>query len=360
MISIDVDKRLGAFHLVAKFAGGPGIVALSGRSGSGKSTLVRLIAGLDRPDRGRIALGPAHVLVDTERGIFVPKHRRRIGLVFQDAQLFPHLTVRQNLLFGRVFAPRAARRVGFDAVVETLGVGHLLARRTPRLSGGERQRVAIGRALLACPHLLLMDEPLASLDDARKAEILPLIERLRDEFGTPIVYVSHAMAEVARLAQTVVLLDAGRVVAVGSPQQTLGLADPGDRFAQATVLDVTLGEVDAAYGLTALHHPAGTLSLPAELAPPGKPVRVIIHATDVSLATARPVQVSIRNVLAGHVAAIEPQGPALVAVRIALAGDGLLTASATRKAVDELALAPGKPVYALIKTVAIDERPLIG
>ena len=173
-----------------------------------------MLAGLLRPDRGVIIVDD-RVLVDTQKHVFVPKHDRRIGLVYQDAQLFPHLTVRQNLLFGRWFAPRAGRAVEFDAVIDTLGIGDILGRRPGRLSGGERQRVAIGRALLSSPRLLLMDEPLAALDDERKAEVLTLIERLRDGFKIPIVYVSHSIDEVARLAAPVVVFSGGHVVATG-------------------------------------------------------------------------------------------------------------------------------------------------
>ncbi|HEU4358113.1 MAG TPA: ATP-binding cassette domain-containing protein, partial [Xanthobacteraceae bacterium] len=191
MIRVDVALKLGDFNLDVAFENGAGITALFGRSGSGKSMTINLIAGLARPDRGSIVLD-GRVLVDTEANIFVPAYRRRVGLVFQDAQLFPHLSVRQNLLFGRWFAPKAASAIPFAPVVETLGIGHLLERKPARLSGGEKQRVAMGRALLASPEILLLDEPLASLDTERKLEILPLIESLRDEPGIPIVYVSHA------------------------------------------------------------------------------------------------------------------------------------------------------------------------
>ena len=199
MIRVDVALKLGAFDLDVKFENDTGVLALFGRSGSGKSVTINLISGIARPDRGTITLD-GRVLVDTEAGVFVPKHHRRVGLVFQDAQLFPHFSVRQNLLFGRWFAPKSDRAIAFEPVVDTLGLGHLLDRRPARLSGGEKQRVAIGRALLSSPRILLFDEPLASLDEERKQEILPLIERLRDEFAIPIVYVSHAVEEVARLA----------------------------------------------------------------------------------------------------------------------------------------------------------------
>ena len=233
MIRFNATIALGAFQLDAAFEGDAGVVALFGRSGAGKSVTIALIAGLLRPDRGVIAVD-GRVLVDTEKNIFVPKHMRRIGVVYQDARLFPHLTVRQNLMFGRWFAGKAEQEVDFGAVVETLGIGHLLSRRPGRLSGGERQRVAIGRALLSSPRLLLMDEPLAALDDARKREVLSLIERLRDAFKVPIVYVSHAVDEVARLASRVVVLDGGRVVAIG----------PVDAADHVGVLDVpALGRV---------------------------------------------------------------------------------------------------------------------
>lgn len=338
MISVDVTLQLGTFSLAAAFSNDAGITALFGRSGSGKSTVINLIAGLARPARGRIVLD-GRVLVDTEAGIFVPKHRRRIGLVFQAAQLFPHLSVRQNLLFGRWFAPRAEPRIGFDAVVETLGIGHLLKRRPELLSGGEKQRVALGRGLLASPRLLLMDEPLASLDMARKAEILPLIERLRDEFGIPIVYVSHAVEEVARLANTVVVLDAGRVRAVGSPSEVLGLLPDTihtDRFAVTSVLDATVAAYDSSYGLTSLRHPAGDIYLAGPVGHRGRPVRVIVRATDVALALNQPRHLSIRTVLAATVAGIDQGRGPLAAVSLALRGGGHLIALATRKALDEL------------------------
>src|SRR4029077_11243429 len=226
-LEVDVDHARESFHLSARFSAVPGLTALFGRSGSGKTTLVDIVGGLIRPDRGRIAID-GQVLVDTERGIFVPKHRRRIGYVFQDSRLFPHLSVRSNLLYGRWFAGDGGTAANLASVVDLLGIGRLLERRPDSLSGGETQRVAIGRALLAQPRALLMDEPLASLDEARRAEILPYIERLRDEAGVPILYVSHSVAEVARLATTVVILSEGQVTAVGPVADVLALADSGD------------------------------------------------------------------------------------------------------------------------------------
>ena len=220
MIEFQAELARAEFKLDTAFAAGSGITALFGPSGSGKSTIIHLMAGLIRPSRGRIAVG-GRVLLDTEKRIFVPSHKRRVGLVFQDAQLFPHMTVGQNLAFGRWFAAKERQGVSSASVVDALGIGTLLGRRPPGLSGGERQRVALARALLAVPELLLMDEPLGGLDQDRKNEILPLIERVRDEFHIPIVYVTHDPSEVARLASVVVMLKAGRVEAVGLPSDVL-------------------------------------------------------------------------------------------------------------------------------------------
>ena len=214
-LSVAVRHAFPELGLDVAFEAGPGLTALVGPSGSGKTTVVNAVAGLLRPDQGRVVADGA-VLLDTAKGIALPPHRRRIGYVFQDARLLPHLTVRQNLLYGHWFAPREGRATSLEAVVEMLGIGALLPRRPALLSGGERSRVALGRALLANPRLLLMDEPLAALDEARKAEILPYLERLRDETRVPILYVSHAHAEVARLATTMVRLDRGRVLGSAS------------------------------------------------------------------------------------------------------------------------------------------------
>lgn len=222
VLEVDVEQRLGDFALRAAFTSSARSTALFGRSGAGKTSIVNLIAGLSRPRRGRIVV-EGHILVDTAQGVFVPAHRRRIGYVFQEARLFPHFSVRRNLAFGSWFNGRVDPRTS-ARVIDLLGLGPLLDRSTQRLSGGERQRVALGRALLSSPRLLLMDEPLASLDAARKAEILPYIETVRDEAGVPIVYVSHAVPEIERLASTVVRIEAGRVAACGPAQAVLGLA----------------------------------------------------------------------------------------------------------------------------------------
>lgn len=220
MIEFNAQLRRGSFDLDAAFAGDGGIMALFGPSGSGKTTIINLIAGVLNPDHGRIAID-RRVLADTEQKIIVPKHKRRAGLVFQDAQLFPHMTVGQNLRFGRWFAQKDKSGPAIEAVMETLGIEALADRRPPTLSGGEKQRVALARALLASPDILLMDEPLSGLDQDRKLEILPLIERMRDDYRVPIIYVTHAADEVARLASRVVVLKNGRVQAIGAPLEVL-------------------------------------------------------------------------------------------------------------------------------------------
>ncbi|MCZ8316727.1 molybdenum ABC transporter ATP-binding protein [Phreatobacter sp.] len=350
------------FALDTTFTAGQGVTALFGPSGSGKSTVIRLLAGLERPKEGRIAVGDT-LLLDTGSGIAVPPHRRRMGLVFQDALLLPHLSVKANLTYGRWFTPRAERRITFDPVVEVLGIGHLLDRRPATLSGGERQRVAIGRALLASPRLLLMDEPLASLDQARRQEILPFIERLRDAFALPVVYVSHAVEEVTRLASHVVRLDAGRVVAEGTPADVFaaGREIPGsDRFALRSVLTARIRQRLPAYGVTLLDHPAGDIVVPGLLTAEAE-VRLAIRATDVTLSRGATEGLSTRTVLGGTVTRIDPDaGGPFVTVTLTLTGGDVIIAAVTRLAAEALDLAPGVPVKALVKAGAIDESSLPG
>src|SRR5438067_2479193 len=307
MLSVAVEHRLGDFTLDAAFASGGGLAALFGRSGSGKTSLVNAIAGLIRPTRGHVVVD-GEVLTDTAAGVFVPPRRRHIGYVFQEGRLFPHLTVRQNLLYGRWFAPKAPGGAGdLDQVVELLGIGALLGRQTTNLSGGEKQRVAIGRALLSRPRLLVMDEPLASLDEARKVEILPYIERLRDEIGVPIVYVSHQVAEVARLATTLVVLSEGRVAATGPTAAILGRIDlfPLTGRAEAgAILSTRVAGHDPAFGLTVLRAAAGELRVPYLDLPVGAALRVRIRARDVMIALRPPEALSALNILPGTVSEI--------------------------------------------------------
>jgi molybdate transport system ATP-binding protein len=352
-LDVDIDHARGGFRLAARFVSRPGVTALFGRSGSGKTTLVDIVGGLIKPDRGRVVVD-GETLVDTERGVFLPKHRRRLGYVFQDSRLFPHLSVRRNLLYGRWFAAGGDGATSdFASVVELLGIGHLLERRPGSLSGGEKQRVAIGRALLAHPRLLLMDEPLASLDEQRRAEILPYIERLRDGAGVPILYVSHSVAEVARLATTVVVLAEGKVTAVGPVLDILPLADAGDA---GSVLDAVVTHHDEAFHLTTLKSRAGDLQVPRLAAGVGVQVRAYIRARDVMLSLRPPQDISALNVLAGKVAEIAPlnaTGGAQADVRLDCGGAPLL-ARLTAKSVQRLALEPGRPVYAVIKSVSFE------
>ena len=361
-LSVAVTHRFGAFTLEAAFEAPPGVTALYGRSGSGKTSVVNAVAGLLRPDAGRIALN-GDVLFDSSTGLCLPPNRRRIGYVFQDGRLFPHLTVRQNLTYGRHFAPRSSRQAAgtFDRIVGLLGIGALLDRRPGTLSGGEKARVAIGRAILSNPQLLLMDEPLAALDEARKAEILPYLERLRDDLELPILYVSHAMSEVARLATTVVLMEAGRVVAAGPTAQVL--ADPatapnlGLREAGALLTARVVGQDDD--GLTRLDGPAGPLWLPRLDAPLGAVVRVRVLAQDVMLSLTRPEGFSALNMLPATVQDIRMgDGPgALLRLKV---GDEVLLARITRRSVDALRLVPGLAIFAVLKAVSVAQENVGG
>lgn len=358
MISLDVRLRRKDFELACAFESDARVLALHGPSGAGKTTLAHLIAGLIRPDEGRIAIDGG-VLVDASRRVFLPPEKRRIGVVFQDALLFPHLSVRSNILFGRFFTPADERTAPFDAIVEALGVRHLLERRPATLSGGERQRVGLARALLSSPRLLLMDEPMASLDYARRQEIMGLIERLRDEFGAPIVLVSHSAEEIARLADETIIIDKGRIVAQGPPLDVLPGASrliEGGRFGLVNSLVADVSAVDAAYCVTRLTHPAGDILVTATLA--GARARVAVKATDVALAKSPPGDTSVRTILRGRIVKIDANGGALAFVTLELIGGEKLVAAVTRLALDELGLAGGAEVYALVKSVALDERAL--
>ncbi len=352
-LSFSARHLLGDFQLDARFATSGRLTALFGPSGSGKSTIVNLIAGLERAGEARIEVN-GRVLADTSAGVFLPAHRRRIGYVFQDARLLPHLSVRQNLLYGRAFAPKAERPANESEVVGMLGIGHLLARRPASLSGGERQRVAIGRALLSSPRLILMDEPLASLDEARKSEILPYIERLRDEQGIPIVYVSHSVAEVARLATDIVILSHGKAVASGHASEVLeqleNLGGEG-REEAGVLLDLVL-EAAAGDGLGVYRSAGGTWRLPLIGAAPGTKVRARIRARDVMLATEMPRHISALNVQQGVVESISESEGYEALVRIACGPDRML-ARITKHSLRALELAPGSSVYVIVKAVSI-------
>ncbi|MBX3498483.1 MAG: molybdenum ABC transporter ATP-binding protein [Alphaproteobacteria bacterium] len=354
MIEVDIALRIGDFDLAAAFDAPAGsVTALFGRSGSGKSTIIDCVAGLRRPDRGRVVVEGETLFADG--GTNVPPEGRRLGYVFQDARLFPHLSVVSNLRYGERGARGGRRIASFDDVVALLGIGHLLERRPGTLSGGERQRVAIGRALLSQPRALLMDEPLAALDRERKAEVLPYIERLRDRFGLPILYVSHAVEEVVRLAQKVVRIEHGRITGVGPVEEMLSGGAIGDEHGPASVLRAVLKRHDGRFGLTVLEVGAGReLVTPAIEQPIGDAVRVRILARDVSLALEVPTGISIQNRLEATIADMARPSRFIVDVKLDIGAP--LWSRVSAKAAEELALAPGKRVVALIKTVALERE----
>jgi len=357
MLEVEVRIVRDTFVLDASFRSDAPIVALFGRSGSGKTTLVSAIAGAVKPDRGRIVIG-GRTLYDSTPGIDLAPEARRVGYVFQDALLFPHMSVRANLAYGERLTPPSERFVDRERVLALLGIHSLLERRPATLSGGEKQRVAIGRALLASPRVLLLDEPLASLDGARKAEILAYIELLRDELRLPIVYVSHALEEVTRLADHVVVISEGRTIAEGDVTDVFSRPELGaltGRYEGGAVIDTTVASHDARYELTTLEFRGGTLVVPNLDALPGEPLRVRIRARDVSLAVKAPGSLSIQNALAAKVVSLGNEFGAIVDVTLDVNGTRLV-ARITRKAVDELGIAPGLSVHALVKAVSIDRH----
>ncbi len=367
MIEIDINQRLGAFELHAAFAApGSGATVVFGPSGAGKSCLLAAIAGLRRPDRGRIAIGD-DVLFDAARGIDLAAEDRRIGFVFQEARLFPHLGVRANLEYGRR-RRRGDGAAGFDDIVALLGIGALLERRPASLSGGEKQRVAIGRALLSNPRLLLLDEPLAALDDPRKAEILPFLERLRDELGVPMLYVTHSMEEVTRIADHLVLLEQGGVTAAGAPAELLTRLDLPLLVDRGDVGSVLIGRIaghDAERGVTHVAVGAADFLLSHVELPVGHAVRLRVLARDVAIATQRPEGLSVQNVLPGRLTGSVARPNQRRLLRIAVGGDAAggdaaigrmgeaaLLALLTEDSARRLHLEPGQEVFALVKSVA--------
>lgn len=351
-LRVTLQHQFPGFSLDLDFDVPEGITVLFGRSGSGKSTVLRAIAGIFKPDHARIVLSD-RVLCDSETGPCLPPHKRRIGMIFQDARLFPHLTVAQNLAFGRRFSKRDVPQHEVAKMVEMLGIGALLDRHPEGLSGGEQQRVAIGRALLSGAEMILADEPLAALDDARKAEILPYFERLRDEIAIPVLYVSHSPAEVARLATTVIALEAGRVIGQGSAEAVLGnpaVLPVGAKGAGAVIRAKVLAHHPD--GLTELSAGGEALFLPHLAADPGAEIRLRIAAHDVILAPERPTGLSALNILTGTIVEMsEAQGSAvLVALQT---GAGRVLARVTTRSVAALGLRVGSGCHAVIKTASM-------
>lgn len=357
MIDVDIEQQLGDFHLAVKFAAEAPIVGLFGRSGAGKSTVINAIAGIAKPLRGSIRINDLF-LFDAARSIDLPPDRRRVGYVFQDALLFPHLDVESNLLYGQRLRSAVERFIEPTRVIDLLGLNALLRRAPKTLSGGERQRVAIGRALLAQPRILLMDEPLAALDVPRKAEILDYIERLRDELHIPIVYVSHSVPEITRLADTVVVLSDGKCLAVGDVDAVMGRLDlrpATGRYEAGSLLDTRVTAHDREHQLTTLAFDGGELVVPHLDATVGERVRARIRARDVSLARRRPAEISILNILAGRVTSIADETGPVVDVQLAV-GSATLTARITCRSCQQLGIHVGQDLYALVKAVSFDQR----
>lgn len=353
MLEIDVQKAQGDFRLDVTCEAPTGVTAVFGRSGSGKTSLVNIVAGLLRPDSGRVQIGDT-VLFDQAAGINLPPAKRRIGYVFQDARLFPHMTVLRNLTYG---GDHDGARV-----IKLLGLEPLLDRRPSGLSGGERQRVALGRALMCNPRLLLMDEPLAALDARRKAEILPYFERLRDELRVPMIYVSHDVSEVARLATTLVVLDDGKVCVAGPVGDVLARPDVvpllGAREAGAVIVTRVAGRL-LDDDLTELQFSGGRILMPGQVGEIGQTLRLRIPAQDVILAQDAPTGISALNVLPVTITAIaQGRGPG-VAVGLR-AGEDQLLARVTRRSAGRMGLTVGKQMFAIIKATAVGPEDVGG
>ena len=353
-MKVDIIRQQGNFLVNASFSGAEsGVTALYGPSGAGKTSVINMVSGLISPDRGHISVKDL-CLFDSEKGINLPAERRRIGYVFQDARLFPHFSVHSNLIYGLKLTPPELRFVTFDSVVELLGIGHLLDRRPSKLSGGEKQRVAIGRAILTSPAMLLMDEPLASLDANRKAEVLPFIIRLSREYKIPILYVSHLIDEILNLADNLVIIDSGRVVASGDPEDLFSRPDVQKHISMDDHGSVISGIVDEPIncaGLTQLRFGSLYLTVPPVQAPKGMPIRVRIAAKHVAIALKKPEDTSFHNIFQGKVNSIVDNGGPFVDVYVDIGS--ILLVRISRHSCYKLELHEGKDVFVLIKTVAV-------
>ena len=359
ILSVELTQRRGAFSLDVGFEATRGVTGIIGRSGAGKTMTLQAIAGLGHPDTGHISLG-GEIFLDTERNIFVPPEKRHIGYVFQEARLFPHLTVMRNLEYG-LWRRGPEPPIPRDEVIGLLDLRHLLERQPHGLSGGEAQRVAIGRALLSAPRLLLMDEPLASLDIGRRREIMPFLEALHERLALPIVFVSHNMEEVVRLADRVVVVERGRVVASGGVADVLNRIDiqnlilgEADDDSIGTILDMRIETHDDDESLTELSGAGFRLFVPRLPRPQGAPVRLRLRARDVTIATEAPRGLSVQNVIEGEIETLDKAGKSDVDVGIRTReGGATIRALVTSRAARLLKLETGMPVWALIKTVAI-------
>ena len=332
-------------------------MAVFGPSGAGKSTLLRLIAGFLRPDAGRICFGET-LWCDTERRIFTSPHQRRVGTVFQDGRLFPHLNVEQNLHYADRRSHMNGERYDFSDIVDAFDLSGLLPRAPDTLSGGERQRVALARTLLTRPDLLLLDEPLSALDRRRKAEIIPYLDDLAGRFGAPVIYVSHNLEEIVRLARRTAIMTAGRIDAEGPTAEVLnayGVGPDADAFAPGAVLEAVVADHDEKRLLTHVSVGEGVLSLPINKHKPvGDAVNIRIDARNVAIATAPPTGLSIRNALPATIAAIKAEGNSPFTIVELMSSGALLRAQVTKAAVEELGLEQGQAVFALVKAASFD------
>jgi molybdate transport system ATP-binding protein len=354
MIDVDIEQRLGDFALSVRFASDAPILGIFGASGSGKTSVLNAIAGISRP-HGRIRVNDT-LLRDSSRRIDVPIHRRRIGYVFQDALLFPHLDVAANLAYGRRLRSGDESMIATERVVDLLGLRGLMHRSPTSLSGGEKQRVAIGRALLSQPRIVLMDEPLASLDIPRKAEILDYIEHVRDALHIPIVYVSHAVAEIARLCDEVATLSGGKCVRVGPVNHVIrDLDSPTGHDDVFTVIETRLKSHEEADHLSVLAFDGGELIVPRVNAMPGERVRARVRARDVSIALRPPTQISVLNVLEAKVIGFDHVAAGMTDVQLGV-GHARLVARITRRSNSDLGIEKHHVVFALVTAVSFDEQ----
>jgi molybdate transport system ATP-binding protein len=358
-LTVDISGTAGAsFRIAASFEASDGITGLFGHSGAGKTTILKMIAGLMTPETGRIATGRG-IYFDSAAGINLPPHRREIGYVFQDGRLFPHLSVRRNLTYAG-WAGRRRPSLSFREVVGLLGLEDHLERAPATLSGGERQRVAIGRALLSDPAILLLDEPLSSLDHARRMEILPYLERLRHELKIPVVYVSHEIDEIARLADRLVVLSAGRVVASGEIADVFARLDLGPALGRqkaGALIEGTVVSTDPVYGLAEVAIDGILMEIASPDLAPGQRLRLRVGARDISISLQRLAGISIRNQLECRVEEVVTDESAFAEVSL-VAGTQTLRARITRKSAEELGLRRGLRVFALMKAISIERRAL--
>ena len=361
MLTVSLTHKFKNFHIDVDFTAEPGsITSLYGRSGSGKTSIINMISGLQRPDIGFIKVGN-DVLLDTNAGIYKPPENRGLGYIFQDSRLFPHLSIQQNLLYGIKNNLSSNSQVGFDSVVDILQIASLLERKPNTLSGGEKQRVAIGRALLTQPRLLLMDEPLASIDAQLRGEILTFIEKLRDALGLTIIYVSHSIEEVIRLADQMVLISNGNQKAAGNIEEIMSRLDLHTltgKFDAGAVLSTKVESYDENYDLTELSFNGGVLRVTGTKLPIGSSVRVHVRARDVSIMLHHPRNTSILNIFKGTIVAVGDDTGSQIDIKIDIGSP--LIARVTRKSFDELELQIGSNVFTMLKAVAVDHRSLGG